>query len=518
MPIVSISKIQHRYGLSDNGPSNSSNLQLSAAELGWELDTRKLFIGNGPISEGAPEIGNTEILTEHTNIIAIDDLYKYAAEITGYSHATTSRSLQNKLDEYVSVRDYGAIGDGTTNDGPAINAALIELFANTNQSSYVRRSLFFPAGTYRTEETITIPPYAKLVGEGKNSSVVIYEGPNTSDATVITVDTQGQVGANIGTNGARAPQYIEVNDMSFERSNTNGSVLEITAAQNCTFRRVSFVGNASTTPVTPGTHDSCLKIFSTGAIISSNIVFEGCDFKKNAYGINIEDNLNSIVFNGCVFDTLWKGAKIGETIVGTGPRHINILNSYFDNIYKSGIHVYNIPSVSSAYNYFKDVGNHIQGSGNPEVEVIVFENSGNTSLNDVFDRNDTDAGVYSRVSANTYQTYVLDVNDSVYFGYHKQGPGKVITLANNSTAASTGLTFDSTDEKSTLIYYTATKGANQRHGMLRITGANITDEYNETSDIELSFAVVDDTTNITLNYTLAAGTDVTFKYRVERLL
>lgn len=62
MAIVQISQIKHRHGLEEDLP------QLATAELGWSVDTRKLYIGNGTLSEGAPEVGNTEILTEHSNL------------------------------------------------------------------------------------------------------------------------------------------------------------------------------------------------------------------------------------------------------------------------------------------------------------------------------------------------------------------------------------------------------------------------------------------------------------------
>jgi Major tropism determinant N-terminal domain len=61
MAIVQISQIKHRRGLSDNGPANG--LQLASAELGWDVDTQRLYIGNGTLDEGAPAVGNTEILT-----------------------------------------------------------------------------------------------------------------------------------------------------------------------------------------------------------------------------------------------------------------------------------------------------------------------------------------------------------------------------------------------------------------------------------------------------------------------
>ncbi len=63
MAIVQISQITNRKGLQENLP------QLAGAELGWSVDTRRLYIGNGTLQEGAPELGNTEILTEFSDLI-----------------------------------------------------------------------------------------------------------------------------------------------------------------------------------------------------------------------------------------------------------------------------------------------------------------------------------------------------------------------------------------------------------------------------------------------------------------
>ena len=57
MPIVQISRIQHRRGLKTDLP------QLAAGELGWSIDDQKLYIGNGTVADGAPAVGNTEIMT-----------------------------------------------------------------------------------------------------------------------------------------------------------------------------------------------------------------------------------------------------------------------------------------------------------------------------------------------------------------------------------------------------------------------------------------------------------------------
>lgn len=62
MSITQISRIQNRRGLQENLPN------LASGELGWAIDSRKLYIGNGTIEEGAPSTGVTEILTQNSVI------------------------------------------------------------------------------------------------------------------------------------------------------------------------------------------------------------------------------------------------------------------------------------------------------------------------------------------------------------------------------------------------------------------------------------------------------------------
>lgn len=64
---------------------------------------------------------------------------------------TVSRTVQDKLRETVSVKDYGAIGDGITDDTIAIQTAInIVLSANGG-------GLYFPKGTYKITERLVIP-------------------------------------------------------------------------------------------------------------------------------------------------------------------------------------------------------------------------------------------------------------------------------------------------------------------------------------------------------------------------
>jgi hypothetical protein len=55
--------------------------------------------------------------------------------------SSASRSLGDRFGETVNVKDFGAVGDGSTNDAPAIRAAVAYAVANN-------KAVYFPSGTY----------------------------------------------------------------------------------------------------------------------------------------------------------------------------------------------------------------------------------------------------------------------------------------------------------------------------------------------------------------------------------
>ena len=99
MPIVQISRIQHRRGKRTDLP------QLAAGELGWVIDEQRLYIGNGTVADGAPAVGNTEIITSGSSAFttALSHTYKgYQGDSTPIT-TTVQRTLQQRLDDYEFV-------------------------------------------------------------------------------------------------------------------------------------------------------------------------------------------------------------------------------------------------------------------------------------------------------------------------------------------------------------------------------------------------------------------------------
>ncbi len=527
MAVVQISRIQHRSGVSDNLP------QLARGEIGLAVDTRKVYIGNG--GPNAPQIENLELLTNLSSLIESSDSYTYSDNQIGFSAQTgtsanspVTRTLQNKLDDFASVRDFGAVGDGVTDDTTAINRALYELFARESIHR-VRRSLFFPAGEYLVTGTILVPAYAKIYGEGPNSSTISSSASAGDEYVVKTTDSKQQTDATIGTNGATRPSDILFSDISFT-SSTDRNILLVEQAVNVKFENVSFAGSETNTPSNIGNSRACATITSSSTNITNHINFENCVFSNHTLGVLADNDMNNIVFNGCQFDTLFKGIKVGENITGSspsilGPRGMSVTNSLFDNIYNSGIHIYAADGFISAFNRYNDVANHGSGSGSPATHVVNFAANNAHSIADVFARLDSDdTNTTRRVNVDAAHTggLAFDNNKGVKFGGYIRDFGRTVSLTNNTTA-STGISFpDNAQENAIEIEYMIERNNKIRQGVLTLTHDNtaqsLDDEFSENNgNVGVTFSLTNGSNITTLNYTTDNSVAGTLNYSVRIL-
>lgn len=248
MAIVQISRIQHRRGLQADLP------QLASAELGWSIDERKLYIGNGTLEEGAPSEGVTEILTERSDFLGLISSYIFKGTDSGYTSITgpsvldpVTRSLQSVLDESVSVKDFGAIGDGNSPsiDTAAINRAIRQIYVSSLNATYspVRRTIKFPAGIYRINSNIVIPPNCTLVGDGKNNTII--EG--TTEAVFLTCDSLFQTAGSLGNGGATLPSNISISSMTLRNTSALVPALSIYNATDVSVDNCYISGNIGIT-------------------------------------------------------------------------------------------------------------------------------------------------------------------------------------------------------------------------------------------------------------------------------
>ena len=114
------------------------------------------------------------------------------SSLVGYTQGSTNavpRTVQSKLQDVISIKDFGAKGDGVTNDDVAMTNWLAAL--TTGSCGYI------PAGTY----IFTNPKIAPLLnnislkGDGSRSTVFLYNGTNlTSDLITVGNGTTSLTG------------------------------------------------------------------------------------------------------------------------------------------------------------------------------------------------------------------------------------------------------------------------------------------------------------------------------------
>jgi hypothetical protein len=122
-----------------------------------------LTFSSAPVA-GTDNIEFVNFLTSNIGSTSAD-LVTYTPTGTG----AVARSAASKFGDTVSVKDFGAVGDGTTDDTVAINAALA-----------AHASVYLPVGTYRTTAPITLNANNILFGAGITSVI-----KNTTASSVI---------------------------------------------------------------------------------------------------------------------------------------------------------------------------------------------------------------------------------------------------------------------------------------------------------------------------------------------
>jgi hypothetical protein len=74
------------------------------------------------------------------------------------------RTAQSKMRDVVSVKDFGAVGDGVADDTAAIQAA-------STAAATQYKSLYFPSGVYLVT-ALSVPSYAHWIGEGCDNTTI----------------------------------------------------------------------------------------------------------------------------------------------------------------------------------------------------------------------------------------------------------------------------------------------------------------------------------------------------------
>ena len=355
----------------------------------------------------APPLSSSiEVMTNETGIINSGNAtaISYTAGFPG----ATLQTVQTKLEQYVSVKDFGAVGDGVADDTTAIEAAL-------GLGGHVT----FPAGTYKVS-TVLIENVNNLTVDARSATF-------TSQYGNVLVFKQcdnfswngGVINAGTGANPAY-PSGAESIPQNFLIFNANvASISGLTVNNN--------IANVA----------ACITAWNMGQVqINNNQVFYGGDNSIWCFGCFDVTAANNIVSaqergRGICFQQVNQGAIVGNVVKDGKGDALNVHGSA--NVAITGNSVYNMVVDAVILGLSSGVG--IEWDENATAPDIAAAVADPQLYNGVFCRNIT-------VSGNTLVKAEYGVrigNNQGISGDNYGNQGQVIVTGNNIFSASTGI-------------------------------------------------------------------------------
>lgn len=293
----------------DTSTSPATLKQRNSSNNAWvtigQLDTANL----GLIPAGAASIVNADVSASAG--IAASKL-----SFTQAGTGAVARTVDSKLKDFISVKDFGATGDGSTDDTAAIQAAINYVQTFYNPATYGPSSpgpgvteVFFPFGVYKITAALTVTKSISLRGEGHSEF----------------------------STGARIIQYTAATD--------HFQVNPI--AQGCS---VSWDDLTLTANGNGGTGGSCINITKTTATCNS-VRIRRCTFGtpqslavkiQASDDVMIDNNLFDVSASNCI--------ALGTSTAASVVSNCQILGNTFYAISSSAILAYNVDGLVVASN------------------------------------------------------------------------------------------------------------------------------------------------------------------------
>lgn len=318
-------------------------------------DTLQVYRNGLRLTSGTDYAESSTSTVTMTSPAAAGDefLFQGGSVITGNSTPGTSvsfiqagtgavtRNMQDKARESVSVKDFGAVGDGVTNDAAAFNAALAS----------GAKSIYFPAGTYRfnSKITYTFPNPSSGSQDTDNIDAITIFGDGADVVSLYWPTTDGLL-----FNYTSQQHALHLKGLSVVSGSTAGTVgLEFTNSyaffgthvaqsniDDVTFRGSDGYANTKR-------WGTCVKIANVSDINFNNVNFYGESNGTSGTGVSIASpGAGCFVAPSptCTCGTVYNFVNCNWSFLGTGfvygahTQTVQIVNSFFGQC-ETGIYV-----------------------------------------------------------------------------------------------------------------------------------------------------------------------------------
>lgn len=255
-------------------------------------------------------------------------------------------NVEDKLAQYVSVKDFGAMGDGITDDSGAFQDAIDALPA-------LGGTIYFPgAGPYLMNTGVTVGKNLRLVGDGKQTTIIKYIG-NSLFIDQTAGDVLGFENIIIAGDGTTAGPIAQSGSIGYSSFNNSYSL------------NADFIFWETVSEWQGGYYHKHVNSFFRyskylfNGYDQNNLAFFGCAFSNFERGIQVVSGEGPITFVGGSIElfadkaiTSASGRAVCANLIGTyieqGPgtacqSGITSSTGFYDNgtvIYTSGTEVY----------------------------------------------------------------------------------------------------------------------------------------------------------------------------------
>lgn len=320
---IDISKVNiGSLSIDNSNVSGSANIDLSKINLSGLSITNSQVASNAAIDVSKINMGSLSI--DNSNVTSSAAIASTKLAFTQTGTGASARTVASRFQDTISVKDFGALGNGSNNDTTAIQNAL-------NQGAVAGVSVFLPAGTYIVHDTIRIPSDTHFFGSGDQSIIKMNKD-------IDNVKTLVQTGER---NDRRRNIVIEDMTLDFNRERWQYMDPSVTSGNQkyLNLRTDNYLAGSNTYPtdiINDGTSSSgtynfdyggdnrqdtyahCLSIANSENVLIKNvralngykhsIDISGCKYRRGFNGSNNDfdqtSNINRSIKGPQIYDTV----------------------------------------------------------------------------------------------------------------------------------------------------------------------------------------------------------------------
>jgi hypothetical protein len=265
-----------------------------------EKDSYTLSGNTITFSIAPPLSSSIEIMTNETGVINSGNANDISYTLT--AAGATLQSVQTKLEQTVSVMDFGAVGDGVADDTAAFRAACFSLVPVT--AAIAHRGIYVPPGRYKITDTVYIHAGNVLFGSGMSTFI------DASGFPLVGTDPVFKLGWWL--NGSTPVQDTAVGDLPPEifgmfvlggPGGSGGAVVDLTFPGGI-IHDIWFSAPGTAINLAGGNVFDCLIDGGlTGITVNgANQRIDNVQFFNPNYGITLDGTCADTSIQGCTFE------------------------------------------------------------------------------------------------------------------------------------------------------------------------------------------------------------------------